>query len=442
MSKITLAEKTRLLRDADLRFVKLCTNQINRSEGEGLIPTDIMGYGTTIDEKITNRNEFFGLLDRQIEEMSKSTISFEHIPVFERILNDGDTGIFVCEVLLDMKSDDYHIKYVIRLSTCVSHIDGAYKLVHWHGSAPIMSENDTFHVKDLQGKTEKLEQQVKERTAELQASLEKLRSAQEQLIVQEKLASLGQLAAGIAHEIKNPMNFVNNFAELSIEYVDELRTELVSIPASKHTTEMDSLLNELESNLKKIHQHGTRADNIVKSMLMHSRGGTGVMEPTNLNELISEYVNLSFHGMRAGKTAINSKITLDLDPHLPPVALNVEDFSRVVLNICKNAFDAMRQKTLEPRMEHYLPELKATTVQKGEIVEMVISDNGPGVPDSIRQKLFDPFFTTKKGTEGTGLGLSITNDIIKAHGGTILIESQPGEYTRFIITLPIKQPKS
>jgi len=441
MSEITFAEKTILLRDANDRFIRLCINETNRSEGDDLIPADIMGYGTTIDELITNRKEFIQLLDRQAEEMSKSIVSFEHIPVFERILNDGDTGIFVREILLDLKSDDYHVNFGIRISVIVSLIDGAYKVVHWHGSAPVMSENDTFHVKDIQGKTEKLEQQVKERTAELHASLEKLRSAQEQLIVQEKLASLGQLAAGIAHEIKNPMNFVNNFSELSIEYVEEIRIELMKIPASDQTVEISGLLNELESNLKKIHQHGTRADNIVKSMLMHSRGGTGVMEPTNLNGLMSEYVNLAFHGMRAGKSAINSKITLDLDPHLPPVSLNTEDFSRVVLNLCKNAFDAMREKTLKPEMESYLPDLRVSTKHSGDQVVLTIADNGPGVPDSIRQKLFEPFFTTKKGTEGTGLGLSITHDIIKSHGGTIQIETVPGEYTHFIITLPIKQTK-
>ncbi len=453
MPESTLQEKTRLLRDANMRFVRLCLNEIKREEGEGLIPDDIMGYGSTIDEKITNRKEFFELIDRQVDEMAKSQITFDHVPVFERILNEGATGIFVSEVLLDIKSDDYQLKFSLRLSTCVTLLDGAYKVVHWHGSAPIMSENDTFHVKDNRQKTEKLEQEVRERTAELRASLEKLRSTQEQLIVQEKLASLGQLAAGIAHEIKNPMNFVNNFAELSLEYVEEMRTEMSKIPASDHTTDMGDLLNELESNLKKIHQHGTRADNIVKSMLMHSRGGTGIMEPANLNELISEYVNLAFHGMRAGKTAINCKIDLKLDPHLPPVSLNTEDFSRVLLNLCKNAFDAMREKLKMYEVQStksrevdgegdYLPKLSVSTALEKEQVRISIKDNGPGITEEIKDKIFQPFFTTKKGTEGTGLGLSITHDIVKAHGGTINIETKAGESTHFIITLPLKQSRT
>ncbi|MEA1786055.1 ATP-binding protein [Arenibacter sp. GZD96] len=277
---------------------------------------------------------------------------------------------------------------------------------------------------------------------EIEKAYENLKATQAQLIQSEKLASLGQLAAGIAHEIKNPMNFINNFSELSLEYLDEIRQELTKLDKNESTEEIGSLLNDVEENLKKVHHHGTRADNIVKSMLMHSRGGSGLMEPTNLNELIKEYVNLAFHGMRAGKTAINVKIELDLEETLPLVELNAEDFSRVILNLCKNAFDAMRTKGLQPEQKDYKPVLKVQTKsQNNGMAAIDIEDNGPGVAEAIKNKLFQPFFTTKKGTEGTGLGLSITHDIISKHKGTITIASEENTFTRFEIRLPITTKK-
>lgn len=273
---------------------------------------------------------------------------------------------------------------------------------------------------------------------EIEMAYVDLKATQAQLIQSEKLASLGQLAAGIAHEIKNPMNFINNFSELSLEYVSEIRQELNKLEKNETTEEIGTLLNDVEDNLKKVHHHGTRADNIVKSMLMHSRGGSGKMEPTDANALIKEYVNLAFHGMRAGKTAINVKIDLDLDDSLTTVDLNPEDFSRVILNLCKNAFDAMRTKGLQPGYQEYKPVLKVSTKNLGNgIAAIDIEDNGPGVSETIKDKLFQPFFTTKKGTEGTGLGLSITHDIIKKHNGIITIASTENTFTRFEIRLPI-----
>jgi len=265
----------------------------------------------------------------------------------------------------------------------------------------------------------------------LELSHEDLKSAQQQLVQQEKLASLGQLTAGIAHEIKNPLNFVNNFSELNIEMVDEVLDELVGLPPEK-ADPIKELLTDVKANLQKTLQHGTRADGIVKSMLQHSRGGNGEMEPTNLNALMQEYVNLAFHGMRASKNPINVKLNFDLDENLGQVNLIGEDFSRVVLNLANNAFDAMRDKARNE--SDYKPELTARTKRNGDRVEISIADNGPGIPDAVKDKILQPFFTTKKGTDGTGLGLSITNDIIKAHGGTIEIQSKPGE-TVFQITL-------
>jgi signal transduction histidine kinase/ligand-binding sensor domain-containing protein len=283
---------------------------------------------------------------------------------------------------------------------------------------------------------------------EIKQAYENLKAAQEQLVQQEKLASLGQLTAGIAHEIKNPLNFVNNFSDLSVELIDEIRDEIEHVRAyhdkplpDTALDEINHLVNDIESNLKKIHEHGSRADSIVKSMLQHSRGGEGKLEPTDLNALIKEYTNLAFHGMRASKNPMNVDIELKLDEDLHEIPLIAEDFSRVILNLCNNSFDAMREKlTAESRQlsdnidQNYEPKLAIRTHQKGTNVIIEIEDNGPGIPDEMKDKVLQPFFTTKKGTEGTGLGLSITNDIIKAHGGVLEIHSKE-EGTNMTVTL-------
>lgn len=273
---------------------------------------------------------------------------------------------------------------------------------------------------------------------QLNNTLEELKDAQSQLIQQEKLASLGQLTAGIAHEIKNPLNFVNNFSDLSVELIEEAREELEASD-TEATEEALNILENVEMNLKKIHEHGSRADSIVKSMLQHSREGSGKMEPTNVNALIEEYVNLSFHGMRASKNPINVDIQKHLDESIGELSLIAEDFSRVIVNLCNNAFDAMRDKLNSEsgiqNSEEYHPKLTIRTLQSDTNVVIEIEDNGPGMSEEMKDKIMQPFFTTKKGTEGTGLGLSITNDVIKAHGGKIDVESTLGEGTKFIITI-------
>jgi two-component system, NtrC family, sensor kinase len=288
---------------------------------------------------------------------------------------------------------------------------------------------------------ETIEELEQKRNA-VEEALTELKATQDQLIQQEKLASLGQLTAGIAHEIKNPLNFVNNFSEVSIEMVDEAREEVKRETADgkKQKEEILNLLDDIEANLRKIHEHGTRADGIVKSMLQHSRGGSGKMEPTDLNVLVKEYVNLSFHGMRAGKEPINVDIDLQLDESVGEVPLVIEDFSRVILNLCQNAFDAMREKLRKSDIggqtsAGYLPKLTVKTRNAANTITIETEDNGPGIHEEIKDKILQPFFTTKKGTQGTGLGLSITNDIIKAHGGTISIETRQGSGAKFVIEL-------
>jgi len=284
----------------------------------------------------------------------------------------------------------------------------------------------------------------------LEVAHEDLKSAQDQLVQQEKLASLGQLTAGIAHEIKNPLNFVNNFSELSVELIEEAREELSAVSSQlsakgevDKVDEAQEILNDIEMNLKKIHEHGSRADSIVKSMLEHSRGGSDKKEPTDLNALVKEFTNLTFHGMRASKNPINVDMEFDLDDSISEVPLVAEDFSRVVVNLVNNGFDAMREKTLQGfetlgGLDNYQPKLTIRTHQRDGIATVEVEDNGPGIPDELKDKILQPFFTTKKGTQGTGLGLSITNDIIKAHGGNIEIDSVSGERTTFKLTIPGK----
>lgn len=269
---------------------------------------------------------------------------------------------------------------------------------------------------------------IEETNSALQRSLEELKATQAQLVQQEKLASLGQLTAGIAHEIKNPLNFVNNFSEVSIELVDDAIEERSKSQEARDENLVDEILEDIKSNLQKVHEHGTRANGIVSSMLQHSRGGSGKMEPNDLNALVKEYVNLSFHEMRAGKNPINVDIILDLDPEIKEVSLIKEDFSRVIINLCNNAFDALKTvKTL------HAASLTVRTKKQGDTITIEVSDNGPGIPDEIKDKILQPFFTTKKGTEGTGLVLSITHDIIKAHGGELRLETKVGEGTIFTI---------
>lgn len=269
---------------------------------------------------------------------------------------------------------------------------------------------------------------------QLGEALNSLQETQAQLIQSEKMASLGELTAGIAHEIKNPLNFVNNFADLSIELVEEMKEEL----ENGNTEEAISLANDIKDNLAKIHQHGGRADRIVKSMLLHSRGGSGQMESTDINGKIREFSNLAFHGMRAGNKAINVEINLNLDEKIGEIPLYADDFNRVILNLCNNAFDAMREKGEEASSKSagYKPLLTISSKKLEKGVGLIFEDNGPGIPEEIKDKILQPFFTTKKGTEGTGLGLSITHDIIKRHNGNLEIHSIEGEQTQFIIFLP------
>ncbi len=277
----------------------------------------------------------------------------------------------------------------------------------------------------LATQNERLEQQVDVRTAELKAS-------QAQLIQKEKLASLGELTAGIAHEIQNPLNFVNNFSEVSAELVDELEEELDRGDAE----EAKAIAGDLRQNLQKIHHHGSRASGIVRGMLEHSRTGTGEKQPANLNALADEYLKIAYHGQRAKDNSFNAELVTDFDGTLPQPEVIPQEIGRVLLNLYNNAFYAVNQKQKTVSADYH-PVVTVTTAQVNGHIEIRVADNGMGIPDAVKAKIFQPFFTTKPTGEGTGLGLSLSYDIItKGHGGTLLVESREEQGTEFVIQLP------
>jgi GAF domain-containing protein len=281
-------------------------------------------------------------------------------------------------------------------------------------------------------------EQVQARTRELSQSLDDLRSAQDRLIQTEKLASLGQLTAGIAHEIKNPLNFVNNFSALSVELTDELNEVLKQATlGDKIRGEVADLTGLLKDNLDKVVQHGKRADSIVKSMLLHSREGSGEHRSADVNALVDESLNLAYHGARAEKPQFNVTLMRNFDPSAGTIEVFPQEITRVLLNLISNGFYAVSKRKAENGGTDFEPLVTATTRGSADRVEIRIRDNGTGIPPHVKQKMFNPFFTTKPAGEGTGLGLSMSHDIVvKQHGGTIEVATEPGEFTEFTIVLP------
>ncbi len=280
--------------------------------------------------------------------------------------------------------------------------------------------------------------ELRQRTTDLSKSLENLRTAQDRLVQTEKLASLGQLTAGIAHEIKNPLNFVNNFSSVSIELIDELREALAGVQLDdKRRTEIAEIADMLQGNLDKVVQHGKRADSIVKNMLLHSREGSGEHRAVDINALVEESLNLAYHGARAEKQGFNIALERSFDPAAGEVDLFPQEITRVLLNLISNGFYAATKRKAQTDGSPYEPTLTAATKNLGDRVEIRIRDNGAGIPAEVREKIFNPFFTTKPAGEGTGLGLSISHDIIvKQHAGTIEVETETGHFTEFKIVLP------
>jgi signal transduction histidine kinase len=284
------------------------------------------------------------------------------------------------------------------------------------------------------------EEQIRSAKEEAEAALVQLKATQANLIHAEKMASLGQLTAGIAHEIKNPLNFVNNFADLSIEMLGELKdatAPAIAALSPEGRAEADELIGTLSGNLAKIAEHGRRADGIVQSMLAHSRGGSGEWQSVDINRLAEEALNLAYHGLRARDQNFNVTLERDLDPALTPIEVVPQDLMRVFVNLFGNGFYAATKGGRGSAVTPLHPTLRLTTRDRGGEVEIRVRDNGSGIDPEIRGKLFQPFFTTKPTGEGTGLGLSISYDIVvHQHGGSISLDSRVGEFTEFIVRLP------
>lgn len=287
----------------------------------------------------------------------------------------------------------------------------------------------------LEETIEELEQKrkaIEETNVALQKSLEELKAAQALLIQSEKMASLGELTAGIAHEIQNPLNFVNNFSELNTELISELKDEI----EKGNTEEMRTLADNIVANEQKINHHGKRADAIVKGMLQHSRSSNGIKELTDLNALADEYLRLAYHGLRAKDKSFNATMKTDFDENIGNINVVPQDIGRVILNLITNAFYVADEKK-KSGAENYEPTVSVSTKKLVDKVEIRVKDNGNGIPQKVMDKIFQPFFTTKPTGQGTGLGLSLSYDIVKTHGGELKVETKEGEWSEFVIVLPV-----
>jgi signal transduction histidine kinase len=295
--------------------------------------------------------------------------------------------------------------------------------------AAITVFTSTFIAYKREKKSKKI---VNEQKAELETTLHELKSTQSQLIQSEKMASLGELTAGIAHEIQNPLNFVNNFSEVNKELLVELKDEI----KKGNLDEVNAIADDVISNEEKINHHGKRADAIVKGMLQHSRSSNGIKEPTDINALCDEYLRLAYHGLRAKDKSFNAILKTDFDESIGNINIIPQDIGRVLLNLINNAFYAVDEKK-KSGVEKYEPTVSLSTSKMGGKVAIKVTDNGNGIPQKVLDKIFQPFFTTKPTGQGTGLGLSLSYDIVKAHGGELKVETKEGEGSIFIIQLPV-----
>jgi len=325
-------------------------------------------------------------------------------------------------------------------SLCLQYVPFAQGMLYV-GSAEALNESQTDLVKQLANAFSAAYaryedfRRLEEAKTQTEVALSRLKATQNQLIQSEKMASLGELTAGIAHEIQNPLNFVNNFSEVSNELLEEMRTEL----ENGDLGDAKMIANDVKQNLEKIIHHGKRADAIVKGMLQHSRASTGQLEKTDINALADEYLRLAYHGLRAKDKSFNAAFRTELDPEVPEINLMPQEFGRVLVNLINNAFYTVTQKKKE-NIPGYEPTVTVSTRKLEDSIELRVRDNGNGIPERVLDKIFQPFFTTKPAGQGTGLGLSLAYDIItKGHGGELKVETKEGEGTEFIICLPLRK---
>ncbi len=439
------AQKDSDLEKCHSNFLDICFGDFPMEQIPMHVDSRITGFGTNINEKIQSFSAFKELLQLQREESVGLEMDFEFEAVSKTVFAKGFAAIYIDEAVISMTVEGKGLELFLRISTVFEFIDDKWKAIHFHGSFPQGEEGDqdTWKVNEWKQKNEELERIIKEKTKDLKESLENLKATQAQLIHSEKMASLGQLTAGIAHEIKNPLNFVNNFSEVSKELLEEMNEEL----NNKNYDLAVEIAGDVSQNLNKILHHGKRADGIVKGMLQHSRSNSSKKEPVEVNSFVDEYLRLAYHGLRAKDKSFNAKLETNFDEKAEKLWVVPQELGRVVLNLVTNAFYAVRErKTLRQaqgkfRQGHvensYEPTVWVSTHRKNEVIEIKIRDNGIGIPEEIKDKIFQPFFTTKPTGQGTGLGLSLSYDIVKAHGGEIKMETEVNKGSLFIIQFSI-----
>ena len=397
---------------------------------------NIITNGTAKGESFMNKvsaKEYYSKTSDQVGDFLK--IEHKH----SEVVDFGPYCILTEEFEFYMQEGDkWILMYDIpaRLTAVWSQIEGEWLQTHIHCSFPDINttQGEQFNFQNIKDENAKLKLAVDQRTAELNQSLINLVATQAQLIHSEKMASLGELTAGIAHEIQNPLNFVNNFAEVNTELIDELQQEL----KAGNTEEAFAISNDIKENEIKISHHGKRADAIVKSMLQHSRKTSAQKELTDINALCDEYLRLSYHGLRAKDKSFNAEFDTKFDTTLPLVSVIPQDIARVILNLINNAFYAVNARQKMEQQGDYKPQVTISTRKEANQLVIEVSDNGTGMTEQVKEKIFQPFFTTKPTGEGTGLGLSLSYDIVtKGHGGELRVETKEGMGTEFIIQLPI-----
>ena len=407
---------------------------------ESLLARNIMAIGTAKDEIYFTIEDVRNMVKRQKEQTEGMNLRYRKNQLYRNYIPRSNDAIIVDSLTLMLDVNNEVFEITLRFTTVYKYLDAAWKVMHFHASKPenVESESDTFGLEEWRMKAEELEKLVAERTnelslrnAELKEAIQRLKDTQAQLIQSEKMASLGELTAGIAHEIQNPLNFVNNFSEVNKELLSEMNDEI----QKGNFEEVKTIAKDVIENEEKINHHGKRADAIVKGMLQHSRSNNGVKEPTDINALADEYLRLAYHGMRAKEKSFNATMKTDFDESIGSINIIPQDIGRVILNLITNAFYAVKEKQ-KPEPNGYESLVTVSTKSLLDKVEITVSDNGNGIPEKVLDKIFQPFFTTKPTGQGTGLGLSLSYDIVKAHGGDLKVETKEGEGSEFHIYLP------